>query len=712
VDYDSIKDFNKAPAQTAPTVELDEKEKEIEKFVAGRVENLKQYRKDLKIEDKWKEADKEYEPEEIELTKKKRFESDDELGLRSRRVLVKDEANDWRSNNSDPTLLVKIQTAIAIIIDNNPEASLSVLNKKYENKTALAYSLWKRNWNVSGAKEVYKKYVFNLAKYGWSPGRTFPKKVAYDKEVLTEVNESDPSQNVYEKRTNVWYNDIAREALNPFRVWIDEQSKPYDDYSTNDWYHEEDFSYDAAMVEFGKYPNFKKYIPFPRDLSVDYTDDESESGKDDEKKERKDIITIGFYENRLKDLYAIRVPKLNLLLHYCPLPNDDGYLSLWHTPWILRSAENPYGVSLWEIIKQKKGLYDKMQNMTMDQLVLSIMKMFFYTGTNNLVGDGKIKISPGKGVNIINGKIDWMNVPGPGDEAWNGLAQLRKGMDDDSGITPTLQGETKGQTLGQDMISKEASLKRLKTPVDNIADAIEQDAYITLSWMAQVYSTPEIKSFTTEDEIRAYEQESGLDANVTVASGMNEDGSPQGPFASTFYPQLNLQMDKQGDKLVESTKDRFFQINKDVPAGDLRWRGIFKVIPKSILTSSSELEKQRKMEVFNIMAPLLGQPPQLYAKPIKQLLVINEEKPQDWLPDMWLQFLEQNSGSLFVPHPMPALTGAPGDGIVPSNQTSVQGAAGTTPAAGSPTVVPESQVKTPSAPGSTGASRQELTRMQ
>lgn len=714
MDYKSIKEFNNASSQTVPEVTMDEKSKEIEKFAKGRIDNMQAYRKDLKIEDKWKEADREYEPREIDFgNKKKRFESDDEQGLRSRLVPIKDETNDWRSRNSDPTLLVKIQTALAILLDTNPEAMFTVLNKKYENKTALAYSLWKRNWNITDAKEVYKLFTFDDAKYGWAVGKTFPQKIAYEKEVLTEVNEEDPSKNVYEMKTNVWFNDINRKRLNPFRTWIDEQTKPYNDYSTNDWYYEEDYSYDAAMVEFGKYPEFKKLVPFPRDLRMSYEED-GQVGVDDEKKERTDIITIGFYENRLKDLYAIRIPKLEATIHFCPLPNDDGMLSLWHTPWILRSADHPYGISLWEIIKQKKGLYDKMQNMTMDQLVLSIMKMFFYTGTNNLVGDGKIKIVPGKGVQIINGKIDWMDVPGPDQNAWVGLSNLKKGMDDDSGITPTLQGETKGQTLGQDMISKEASLKRLKTPVDNIADAIEQDAYITLSWMAQIYSTPEIKAFETLDEIKAYELESGQPSNTIMASSMDEQGAPQGPFGATFYPQLNLKLEKQGDKLVESTKDQFFQVNKDIPAGDLKWRGILKVIPKSIVGSSSELEKQRKMEVFNIMAPLLPQPPQLFAKPVKQLLTINEENPQDWLPESWLKFLEQDQQNLFLPAAAPAAPeeGA-GDGMgqgVPSNQTSMQGAEGTTPGASAPTVVPTSQIPTPTLPGVNAAPRTELTR--
>jgi hypothetical protein len=47
-----------------------------------------------------------------------------------------------------------------------------------------------------------------------------------------------------------------------------------------------------------------------------------------------------------------------------------------------------------------------MNNMTMDQLVLSIYKMFFFTGTNPMSGDGQVRIVPGKGVQNLGGKID------------------------------------------------------------------------------------------------------------------------------------------------------------------------------------------------------------------------------------------------------------------------------------------------------------------
>lgn len=713
MDISSIEKYTKDGSSGEPEVKQSKEEVLVERFVAQRVTEMQDYRKELGVEKVWKEADLEYEPKEIELSKKRRYESDDELGLRARLVPVGDSTQDWRSNNSDPTLLTKVQTAISIIIDNNPEAKLKAVSRKYEKKTALAYSLWKRNWGITNAKEVYKLFCFNLAKYGWAVGRTFPRLIQFPKEILTEVNQSDPSKNVYEKKMLTWFNDVAKQNMDPFRTWIDEQTKPYDDYSMNDCYFELDYSWDQAKIEFEQY-GFDKFVPEPRNLRVSYEEDPSQGQEDDEEKKRKDLVTVGFYENRAKDLYVIRIPKKGKILHYCPLPNDDGLLSLWHSPWILADASRPYGISLWQIIKQKKGLYDKMQNMTMDQLVLSIMKMFFYTGTNNLIGNGKIKIEPGKGVQIVNGKVDFLDIPGPGDESWKGLDYLRQGMEDDSGITRTLQGDSKGQTLGQDLISKESSLKRLKIPVENIADAIEQDAYITLSWTAQVLSTPEIKQFADEKEIADYEGEMGVKRQSVVPMGGLDPMTNEavGPFQASLMPEISLEMEQQGDKLVESRSERFFAIGTDIKAEDLKWRGIFKVEPKSILQSSSELEKQSIDQLGNMIAPLLVQPPEIYAKLVNQWLKNREQNPLDWLPESWLPFLDQGQQPLFIQDPMMQAAMQPMGQGVPTNQTSMQGAAGTTPSKGGPTVVPQNQMSVPKAPGYSAAPRNELTRAQ
>jgi len=635
-----IKKLNKE--EQIPNYNPTPKDIELKSFLKTRIEELKTYRKNLKIEDEWNDADAEYVPEEINLDKNKRkiFEQNQDTGKRSRMVEVGESEENWRSRNSAPTLLSKIQTAISLIIENDPEAMLTALTKKYEKTTDLAYSLWKRNWSINNSKEILKLFVFNLIKYGFAVGRSYPRVIKYNKKCLVEVDNENPEKNKYEEKEIVWFNDVAKENMDIYKTWIDEQTKPYDHYSMNDCYYEIDYSEDAFKAEYGQYPN-SKYVS--KDSKVE---DDSEKIKEEDKI-RKDIITVGFYENRLKDLYIIFVPKGEIILYSSPLPNDDGLLSLWHTMWILRKANSPYGVSLWKTIKQNKALYDKMNNMTMDQLVLSIMKFGFYTGTSQVIGDGKINIVPGQAKQVINGKVDWMEIPGPGGDSYRGLEMLQKAMDDSSGITPTMEGDITGKTLGEIQIARESALKRLKVPLENISDAIEQDAYLTLSWMSQVYSTPETKTFINEEEMMKYEQE-----NEIERSDLYQDAATMEMMA-TYYPQIALHLEDRDGQLYESKETKFFQVGKDILPTSLKWKGMFKVIPRSLVGSSETIMKQTKMELANLLIPLFSMPPELVRKAAVQLIKINEEDEKDWLPDLpgWNEDI------------MPPMMGMPGQGM-------------------------------------------------
>ena len=656
-------------------------------FLTKRIEELQSYKKDQKIEETWNEADNEYIPSDLKTTSAgKRFETDQDTGLRSRMVRIGDDKDNWRSSISQPTLLGKIQTALSIIIDRNPEATLTAMSKKYEKRSALANGIWKRNWEITKAKEKLKLLVFDCAKYGWAAGRTFPQKIKYKKKILKDIVNG---EKVYETVENVLFNDVNRQRLDPKRVWIDEMTRPYDTLSMNDVYYELDYSYDLAKLESEEYDNFK-YVGKSAKQEVD---SESEQDKKESSKERKDIITFGFYENKLKDLYIIWIPSKKIILNVSPLPNDDGYLSIWHFPWILKSSSSPYGISLWEMIKGNKGLYDKMNNMTMDQLVLSIFKMFFFSGTSGVFGDGNIKIEPGKGQQLTGGgKVDWMNVPGPGQEAWEGLKHLKAEIDTDSGITPTLDSELTGKTLGEVLHAKEAALKKLKVPVENISWGIEQDAYITLSWSKQVLSTPEIKEFATTTELKEYEEEEQI-SHDELFGKVGEDGGFESLKAS-FLPEVSLHLEDRDGELFESKETRYFQVGKDIDAKDLDWKGIFKVVTKSLLAPSEELEAQRKSQMYNLLVPILPNDPRIFSKSAIQLIKLNGEDPKDWLPDEWLAMTDSNKGKeLFVQDQgMGTIGGAPMNSTDPRSQQTMQGNQGVKPNPGGPTVVPGNQM--------------------
>lgn len=682
-----------------------EVERKVQKYINRRVGDMQDYRKGLGIENRWKEADEEYIPHELDFgTTRKRFETDQDTGLRSRMVPVGDITQQWRQASSAPTLLAKIQTAVSIIIDQQPEAELTALEKKYDATCDLAYSLWKRNWTITNAKEKLKLIVFDLIKYGWAAQRTYPRKVQYSKRVLTYVDKDSPENDKYEDKNLIWFNDVDRERLDPFRTWIDELAKPYDPYSLNESYYEIDYSYDAAEVEFGMYDNWKYVKRDSMLLRQDTPKKSNRSAANEELRKRKDVVTIGFFESRHKDIYCIKAVKDDIIIYLGPLPNDDGYLSLTQTLWILRKSGMPYGVSLWEVIRQNKALYDKMKNMGMDQLVLSIMKFGFFSGTNTMVGDGKIEIIPGQARQLTSStgkpEINWMEIPGPGKDFWDGIMAVEKMMDSESGIVPTLEGEITGKTLGEILHAKEAALKRIKVPVENIAWLIEQDAYLTLSWMSQVYATPTVETFADEAEVAAFNSENKI-THQQLFGTIQEDGSIMGPYEAHYLPQIALHLENNEGQLTKGKESKFYQVGTDIQPSQLKWKGIFKVIPRSIVDSSQTLMKAMKMEIFNMLVPLLQFPPQLAAKPASQILKINEEDPADWLPDEWIQFLK--TGSLpQTGAPAPAGMAPQGAGMTPEAQgqsqgmptpggQTIQGATGVTPPQ-APTLVPGSQM--------------------
>lgn len=680
-------------------------------YVKRRIMEMDRFRKQLKIEGRWREADQEYIPHELDFgTTRKRFETDQDTGLRSRMVPVGDITQQWRQASSAPTLLSKIQTAIGLIIDQMPEAELVALEKKYYATTDLAHSLWKRNWQVSGAKDKLKVIVFNLFKYGWAAQKTFPRKYVIKKRIRKTVDTENPEMDTYEERDIERYNDVDREPLDVYRTWIDEMTKPYQPDTMKECYHEFDLDYDTFMTEYGHYPG-ANFVP-PNSYMV-RSEEESKvriggTIRDDSNsdiKDRQDIVTVGIFESIRKDLFVIYIPKHNIPVYISPIPNDEGYMSITHTMYIMRTAKLPFGVSIWEIIRQDKGLYDKMKNMTMDQLVLSIMKSFFYTGTNMNLGDGKIKIVPGEGRQITSStgkpEIIWNEIPGPGQEAWKGLEAVQAMMDDNTGITPTLEGEVTGKTLGEIQLAREAALHRQKTPLSNIAWLIEQDAYLTMSWMSQLYTIPTVREFTNEQELLNYEKE-----NQTQHSELFQENStdidPEPKISATYLPQLALHLEDNKGQLVESKESKFYQIGQkdgQIKPEHLKWKGIFKVIPRSIIDSSQTLVRQTKLELANMLIPIFSNPEAmpLLAKIARQMVRVVEEDEQDWLPDQWIKFLDNPEQEQKPKSPLEQiLAGAGGapqgspQGEMPQGGT-MQGQTGMKPPQ-APTAVPRGQI--------------------
>jgi len=635
------------------TYKADDKEVQLNRFLEKRIEVLKKTKLDVlngfNFEELMKKADREYSPKDLSgkdsvssLVTVANEESSSNANASIVNVSSESDKADWRSSISEPTLLVKVQTAISILIDQNPEAVMKASCDKYEERNNIAKAILKRNWELNDSIDMLKLFVFDLAKYGFAVGHTLPRMLKRDKEILEEIDTENPEKNKYRKIQIIEFNDIYREKLDLYRTWIDDKANLTDKFSVNDWYYEKDYSKEDFDEEFGMYNNSKTVKG--NKLSADT------QGLNSATKTRDDMITVGFYENKKKDLYCIWIPETKTIIYYSPLPNDDGKLTLWYAYWNLRDPRTIYGIGLFELLKNNKVMYDRFKNMTIDQLTMAIYPMIFFTGPP-IDGEDEIKISPDKlikkqaGTTVDQIKINYDN------RGWETTEKLKADMDDATAITPTLEGDVTGQTLGEVLHAKDSALKRLNIPLLNIAKAIEADAYITLSWANQVYSIPEIQKFANGKELLEYEEENNKKASkINPVEGTEE-------IEAEFLPEMDLGLEEDRDGvLIESKESRFFKIgSEEFPLESIKWEGKITIKARSVVSPNPELERQMKSELYNIVSPVVAQMSSLWYKhldpetgemytpdsgkemalalykPLTEILKIHNEKPENWI---------------------------------------------------------------------------------
>ena len=587
----------------------------------------------VKLNNLWSDADRDYVPHRLKTTGKRVVATDEEKGWRGSLVTLGD--NNWQSDIAQANPFIKIQTAQSILVDQNPTGVFTATNKKFEATNELIRQLYQRSWEFAKSKQQLKLFIHNLSKYGWATGRTYPLKITRKVKVPKEYNPEDPNKTKYDTKEVVEYNDIFRENLDPRNTWIDDMTRPNNLFSLRDWCYRKVYAFDSAEDEFGKYDLWKKVTKGGN------TGELVDTRLDDSKEpEETDLVEIYFYENKLKDLLIIIANGVPIVIEPLPVSDLKGNkrLSLWQTYWNLRHAESPYGIGIYEAIRYDNAFLDRIRNMTIDQLTLSIYKMFFYTGTAALQNTGDIKITPGVGKQVLNPKdINWLEVPGPGRDAFAGIEMFKNDVDESSGITKPLIGEITGKTAFELAQAKESALKRLKTPLENILDALDNEGYITVYLIQLLYSIPEVVKITNPSLVEEYLREIQSDPELFQRD-------EEGTLEANIYPEfpLNLEEDEQGS-LVETAETSFFRIK---PSG-LKWEGIINIKSESVLAPSKQIEKALGLEMYNILIPLLIQPPEVYAKAAKNIIKLYEKDPKDILPDHWL--VEQPSQPFLVP---------------------------------------------------------------
>lgn len=610
-----------------------EEDKASYDFVKERVEFLKEYRRNNGIEKIWKAADKAYVPHMVDGAGKGRkvLVSDDEMGWRSQVVDLQGE-DSWQEESVPPNPYIKIQTALGIIVDQNPAAVLEPGAKKYERNRTLVKNLYERSWDIAYSKTaLLKPLVFNTAKYGMGVGRTYPLRVTRDVRDLVKYDAMNPKKNKYVESEHSYYDDIFRESLSPWDVWFDDASVVGNPFSCNDAVYFKDYDWVKFERTFKHLKNFKYVVPKQQVVNSEgkIVDSETATGGNTQSKL---MERVWFYENLEMDLFLVWTESGVVLVNE-PMPQKpkNKRLSVWNTLWTLRDDKSIYGIGVYEAMRNDHQIHVKIRNMTVDQLVLSIYREFFYSGTDTLENDGVMRISPGKGRQVTDPKnISWNEVPGPGQEAWLGEERFRERIDDATGISRSLEGTATGATAFEISQTRESALKRMKTPLENITDGLVKDAYISLGILEDLYSIPKIKLIAQDKYIEAFE----------IDLYERNDGEPL--VEGTDYVKedrevpLKLEVSQNdelgGNDYSPSDEVSYVKLSPD----DLSWEGVIKIDGKSIVANSELLNRVTTVELANIIVPLFSGPPEIGMKPAKRILEEYDEDPIDWLPDAWL----------------------------------------------------------------------------
>ena len=636
-----------------------------------RIDFLKEHRKNSGIEEIWKAADKAYIPHKISSSQgKKVLVSDDELGWRSTPINLASE-DAWQEDSVPPNPYIKVQTALGIIVDRNPAAVLTPGNKKYEKNNSLMKNLYERSWDIGmSRKTVLKPFVFNCAKYGIGVGRTFPLNITRDVRNLKKYVPENPSKNEYDDVEQTYFDDVFRESMSPWQVWFDDAAILGNPFSTNDVIYYKDYSWLKFESQFEHLKNFKYVKPEKKVLDKEGELKSFDQGNSDSK-QAKQMIRVWFWENLEMDLFYLQTDEGIVLVNE-PMPQTpkNKRLSVWSAPWTMRDDKDINGIGVYEAMRNDHKLYTKVRNMTMDQLVVSIYREFFYSGTETLEGDGQMKTRPGRGRQVSDAKnIKWNEIPGPGIEAWDAQDRIMARIDDVTGISKSLQGEITGSTAFEISQARESALKRMKTPLEHITDALESDAYISLGIIEDLYSVPKIKLLAEDKYISPFE----------IDQYEREDGEQltEGRDYEKEFKEIPANLERGEDGVVKQSKmQQFFKLRED----DFPWEGVIKIKGQSIIANSELLERTTTVEMANLVVPLFQMPREIAEKPAKEIIKAYNREPEDWFPDAWLAPAQPQPAApanpLFTdanaPEEIPEEGGAPAqpadlDKLVPSN---------------------------------------------
>lgn len=532
----------------------------------------------------------------------------------------------------------KIQSALSILIDRNPKYILEEDNPKYSANAALLKALGEKSFRRTNSLGQLKLSVFNQARRGWFIGRTFNRSIFHDARFLKSVD--DKGKRAYETRQVMKVDDIAYMNLSNYNAWLDEQTKPEDFLSTRDWMWREVWHIDDIRRTFpeSEFPNMQ-FVSSGGDTrettETNYSNDGGNHSGESAQATKPGMTEMFFYENQYADQFIIEIN--GVMVVWEPLPQNNKRLSCTYGYWNLRGDDTPYGIGVVEEMLNDEELIDRILNMDMRQLLLTIAPGGFFSGTEDLE-DENLKITPGVLRRTLDPKnVNWLQIPEGNGKGLEKIQWLEQKQESKTGITKAIEGgqvETATNTAFEAGLQRESGLKRLRLPLKSLQYALDNEFNNRIAMIQQVYSDFTVEHIADQELINDYLDEVQKDPDFYFIENEGIEGEEQFFAKRPRQEMLNLEQAEDGTYL-ESETGQFFNIKPEM----LAYSGFVTTDIDSLLIASVELEKADTLRMVNILGPLLAGPKETNAKLAKQLLQAYDKDSDKWLPQDWIDFL-------------------------------------------------------------------------
>lgn len=589
------------------------------------MENFRKNAHSEKMENIWRAIKEEYLPDENLSNIFAQWSLNDD-GTATPTHLFATDDDDERIDARAPLVAIKVHTALSILTQRTPKVKWDSDNEEFESRVEVIDAMRNVDWQDRDTRSQYILMWFNYILYGTTFWRRYFRHEERQVHLPVSIDKTDDSVE-FEEQTIVEIDQTQGEALSPFEVLIDPSTQAFKPSTMRKVIYTKVYDYNTfthLFKDVAKKKDFEKVIP----TTVDGY-------------EGANWVKCEYYENKDLDLYFIVANDDMLLKEHLPQSHKD--LSVMMASWMPRKdSKNPYGLGPIEMMLPDKKRLDLFKSMTLTQLKFSIYKAIFYTGSLESEGEGgDLRIRPDRAYKVTNPKdIQFFDMPGPGQDAYRGMDILKDSIDDASGINKPLSGEIGATTAFQTDLAKDAALARLFVPINNIIMLLEQDAALTFELQKQHYTLPDVEPLLDTDDIEAAfaeleKQKAAGKPTFDIFIDTDEDGGVNVFKAQFRTAQLNVEEGGDGGFLPSKGKNEVIITPKLFD-----WRGKIRVVQDALFSMTPTVERTRKMELYNLLIPLFGQPAQLVAKVAQRIVRVYGEDPDDVLPEDWLAYLK------------------------------------------------------------------------